>query len=212
VWIPLKRRTSLTDITNLLGQIDIYLLDQLLRGRIAIDRRILDAGCGRGRNLLYFLQAGHEVLGADTDAAAIDELRKVAGRLAPNLPGDNFRVEPVESMTFADSCADLVISSAVLHFARDDAHFLAMLHGTWRALRPGGILFCRLASTIGMEGRFRPLGGRRYILPDSTERYLVDEDMLMNLTQSLGGELTDPLKTTVVQNQRCMTTWVLRKY
>jgi tellurite methyltransferase len=211
VRIPLKSLPSLSDLSNLLGQTDIYLLDQLLRGRITDDMIILDAGCGSGRNLLYFLQSGHEVLGADTDAAAIDKIRKVAARLAPNLPGDNFRVEPVESMTFPDRCADLVISSAVLHFARDDAHFLAMLNGTWRALRTGGILFSRLASTIGMEGRFRPLGGRRYILPDSTERYLVDEDKLMNLTQSLGGELADPLKTTVVQNQRCMTTWVLRK-
>ncbi|HEY8022506.1 MAG TPA: class I SAM-dependent methyltransferase, partial [Thermoanaerobaculia bacterium] len=105
----------------------------------------------------------------------------------------------------------VVLSSAVLHFARDEAHFRAMLHGTWRLLKPRGLFFCRLASSIGMEDRVTPLGGRRFRLPDGSERYLVDEPYLLELTAELGGTLLDPLKTTVVQDQRCMTTWVLRK-
>jgi len=48
-------------------------------------------------------------------------------------------------------------------------------------------------------------------LPDGTERYLVDEALLVDLTRRLGGTFLDPLKTTIVQNQRCMTTWVVRK-
>jgi hypothetical protein len=48
-------------------------------------------------------------------------------------------------------------------------------------------------------------------LPDGSERYLVDEALLTELAEQLGGQLADPLKTTVVQNQRSMTTWVLRK-
>ncbi len=99
----------------------------------------------------------------------------------------------------------------MLHFARDEAHFRAMLHGAWRLLKPGGLFFCRLASSIGMESRMRPLGGRRFLLPDGSERFLVDEAYLMALTAELGGSLLDPLKTTVVQDQRCMTTWVVRR-
>ncbi len=104
-----------------------------------------------------------------------------------------------------------MLSSAVLHFARDDRQFSAMLNETWRVLKPGGVLFCRLASAIGMEERVRRIEGRRFVLPDGTERYLVDERMLLDLTQKLGGQLLDPLKTTIVQDQRCMTTWVVRK-
>jgi ubiquinone/menaquinone biosynthesis C-methylase UbiE len=141
----------------------------------------------------------------------VTEVRRLAAALAPQLPEENFRVESVEEMSFADGCADVVLSSAVLHFARDDARFQAMVRGTWRVLKAGGLLFCRLASTIGMEGRFQCLGGRRFRLLDGSERYLVDEAMLMALTEDLGGELLDPLKTTVVQNQRSMTTWVVRK-
>jgi hypothetical protein len=36
---------------------------------------------------------------------------------------ENFRVEPVERMTFPDAYADVVVSSAVLHFAVDDRQF-----------------------------------------------------------------------------------------
>ena len=104
-----------------------------------------------------------------------------------------------------------MLSSAVLHFAGNDDHFRAMLQGTWRVLKPGGLLFCRLASSIGMEHQIQRLAGRRFLLPDGSERYLVDEALLSKLTEELGGQLLDPLKTTVVQNQRCMTTWIVRK-
>ena len=132
-------------------------------------------------------------------------------RLAPHLSADNFRVESVEASTFPDAFADVVLSSAVLHFAPDDDRFAAMLRGMWRVLKPGGLLFCRLASDIGMEGRFERVAGRRFRLLDGSERYLVDEAMLLHWTAELGAQLVDPVKTTVVQGQRCMTTWVLRK-
>jgi 2-polyprenyl-3-methyl-5-hydroxy-6-metoxy-1,4-benzoquinol methylase len=193
------------------GNIDIYLFDQLLRSRIVPGMRILDAGCGTGRNLVFLLREGYEVFGVDADATAIDAVRRMALALAPHLPMDNFRAEPLERITVPDSFADVVLSNAVLHFAEDDDQFAAMLDGTWRVLKPGGMLFCRLASSIGIEHQVRVVSGRRCRLPDGSERYLVDEAQLMTLTRTLGGELLDPLKTTVVQDQRAMTTWVMRK-
>lgn len=193
------------------GSIDIYLFDQLLRGRVPHGTRILDAGCGSGRNLVYFLREGYEVFGADADPQAVAATRRLAAALAPNLPPENFHEEPLEAMSFPDAFAGFVLSSAVLHFARDDGHFTAMLQDTWRVLQPGGLLFCRLASSIGMETRVRRIAGRRFLLPDGSERYLVDEPLLLALTAQLGGRLADPLKTTVVQDQRSMTTWVLWK-
>jgi tellurite methyltransferase len=191
------------------GNIDIYLFDQLLRGNIAPGMRILDAGCGGGRNLVYLLREGYEVFAADANPAVIAQLRALASALAPSLPAENLRVEPIETMSFPDALADVLLLNAVLHFARDDEHFDSMLRGAWRALKPGGLLFCRLASTIGMQ--HQRSASRRAISPDGEERYLVDEALLLHLTASLGGRLVDPLKTTVVQDQRCMTTWVVRK-
>ena len=199
------------DLQQQFGQIDIYLFDQLLRGRIRPGMRVLDTGCGSGRNLVYFLREGYEVFGVDTDPNAIECTSRLAASLAPALHADNFRLEAIEEMTFPDAFADLVLSSAVLHFARCDDQFEAMLRATWRVLKPGGLLFCRLASSIGMEHQVRRVAGRRFFLPDGSERYLVDETLLLRFTAELGGQLADPLKTTIVQNQRCMTTWVVRK-
>src|ERR1700685_1177070 len=117
----------MTDLQQHFGKIDIYLFDQLLRGRIAPGMRILDAGCGHGRNLVYLLQQGYEVFGADADARAIDSLRHLDRSVAPPLSMENFREEAVEAMSFADAFADVALSSAVLHFARDDQQFEAML-------------------------------------------------------------------------------------
>jgi SAM-dependent methyltransferase len=205
--------TPATDLEDEFGHIDIYLFDQLLRGRITARDRVFDAGCAGGRNLVYLLRLGCAVYGVDPDPDAIGEVRALAAKLAPTLAADNFRAEPVERTTFPDQFATVVISSAVLHFARDDDQFDAMLSGSWRVLAPGGMFFCRLASTIGLESRVRRVGpaARRFRLPDGTERYLVDEAFLMDRTRALGGQLLDPLKTTVVQDQRSMTTWVVRK-
>jgi len=193
------------------GPIDIYLFDQLLRGRLTPGMRVFDAGCGAGRNLVYLLRNGYDVFAADASGDAIAAVQRLAASLAPHLPADNFRHEPLEQSSFPDAFADAVLSSAVLHFARDDDQFAAMVRGTWRVLRSGGLFFCRLASLDGISDAVQPLGRGRYFLPDGSERYLVDAPRLMALTRDLGGTLLDPLKTTIVHGQRAMTTWVVRK-
>jgi SAM-dependent methyltransferase len=191
------------------GQIDIYVFDQILRGNIAPGMRVLDAGCGYGRNLVHLLREGCEVFAVDADRDGVEHVRELAAQLAPTLPAENFRVGAIERMGFPDGFADVVICSSVLHFARDDQHFLAMLKELWRVLRPGGLLFCRLGSRIGMD--FERVRGNVFRIGDGAAWFLVDEAMLLGLTGQLGAVLVDPLKTTIVQDYRCMTTWVLRK-
>ena len=203
--------SSSLNLQEWFGGIDIYLFDQLLKGRIVPGMRVLDAGCGAGRNLVYLLKSGFEVFGIDESSGAIAQTQRLATQLAPQLPLDNFRVEPVEQISFADAGFDVVLSSAVLHFARDEEHWRAMVSEMWRVLKPGGIFFARLASSIGIEDKIALIEERRYHLPDGSERFLVDEAMLLSVTASLVGELIEPIKTTVVQNMRAMTTWCLSK-
>jgi SAM-dependent methyltransferase len=191
------------------GQIDIYVFDQILRGNLRADMRVLEAGCGYGRNLVYLLREGCEVFALDSDAAGIEHVRQLSSSLNTVLPAENFQVGLIEEMPFPDASVDAVICSAVLHFARDEDHFRAMLSELWRVLRPGGLLFCRLGSRIGME--FERLQNNIFLLPDGSKWFLVDEEMLLDLTEELGAVMVDPLKTTIVQDYRCMTTWVLRK-
>jgi SAM-dependent methyltransferase len=193
------------------GEIDIYLFDQLLKGNFDDVSRVLDAGCGHGRNVHFLMRQGFEVFAVDRDRAAIAALKRFAADAAPRLTEDHFQVAAVEQLPWEDASMDAVISSAVLHFAADEQQFQAMVREMWRVLVPGGLFFARLASTIGLEAPVRWIEGRRGQLPDGSERFVVDESLLLRLTHELGGELLDPLKTTNVQNQRAMTTWCLRK-
>ena len=186
------------------GQIDIYVFDQILRGNIAAGMRVLDAGCGYGRNLVHLLREGCEVFALDEDADGIQHVRLLSESLQTGLPADNFQVGSIERMPFPDDFADVVICSSVLHFARDYGHFRTMLTELWRMVKPGGMLFCRLGSRIGMDFDVFRIG-------DVSEWFLVDQPMLLGLTEEMNAILVDPLKTTIVQDYRCMTTWVARK-
>jgi SAM-dependent methyltransferase len=191
------------------GQIDIYVFDQILRGNIAPGMRVLDAGCGYGRNLVYLLRNGFEIFACDAAPAGVAHVQALSASIGTGLPQENFRVAMLEQMPFPDGFADVVLCNSVLHFARDEEHFKAMLAELWRTVKPGGMLFCRLGSRIGMD--FERLPGGNFLMPDGSEWFLVDEETLLDLTDEMDAVLVDPLKTTVVQDYRCMTTWVLRK-
>lgn len=191
------------------GQIDIYVFDQILRGNITPQMRVLDAGCGYGRNLVYLLRQGNEVFAVDANPEAVAHVRALASEIAPTLPPENFRQGVIEQMDFPDAFADVVLCNSVLHFARSEQHFLAMVSELWRVLRPGGMLLCRLGSRIGME--FERVRDHIYRIGDGSEWFLVDEGVLLRMTGQMNGLLVDPLKTTIVQDHRCMTTWVVRK-
>ncbi len=191
------------------GQIDIYVFDQILRGNIAPGMRILDAGCGYGRNLVHLLREGFDVFALDGDPDGVDHVRQLSASLNTGLPPENFQVGLIERMPFPDDFADVVLCNSVLHFARDDQQFEAMLRELWRVLKPGGMLFCRLGSRIGMD--FTRVRGNIHIVGDGSVWFLVDEEMLLELTEQWNAVLVDPLKTTIVQDYRCMTTWVTRK-
>lgn len=199
------------NLRKLYGNIDIYLFDQLLKGRFDGCRTVLDAGCGSGRNIAYFLQNGFSVYGIDQSEHAVELAKRLSADLCPDHSPDKFKLAAIESLPFDDEKFDLVICSAVLHFANDAEHFDSMLRSLWRVLKPGGYFFARLASDIGIETLVQPLGNYRYLLPDGSERFLVNEEILLEYTRELGAQLYEPIKTTNVQNLRCMTTWCMQK-
>ena len=204
--------TPSVELRSAFGDIDIYLFDQLARGHFDRRRRVLDAGCGDGRNLVYFLQERLHLLRYRSRRSRPSHryARWPTGwrRLHPRLTSS-----PVSSMSlpWPDGSMDAVIASAVLHFVRDEPHFARIVQELWRVLAPRGLLFARLASTIGLEAVLGPVAGTRVRLPDGSDRFVVDLPMLLDWTERLGGHLIDPIKTTNVQGQRCMTTWCVEK-
>src|SRR5580698_8998426 len=143
VWLDMP-----FNIQEHFGQIDIYVFDQILRGNITPQMRVLDAGCGFGRNLVHLLREGTEIFAIDGSREAVDHVRSLSASLGATLSPENFQVALIERIPFPDSFTDVVLCNSVLHFSRELDHFKAMLSEMWRVLRPGGLFFCRLGSRI----------------------------------------------------------------
>lgn len=196
-----------TDVVAVLGATDIYLIDQIMKGRYTVGDTILDAGCGRGRNLHWFLRNGFVIYGVDANPAAIQELQQANSALPPG----RFAVGNVENLSFSAAFFDAIICSAVLHFARSTDHFFAMLDSLFRVLKPGGSLFIRMASDIGIEERAEPLGGGVFYLPDGSSRFLLTRQLLADMEHRYRFLWLEDFKTVNVADLRSMSTLVLQK-
>lgn len=201
---------ALDTLPAIFGNIDIYLFDQLLKGRIRNGMTLFDAGCGAGRNVLYLLQTGVTVYGADLSAEAIAKARELAKQVRKRSE-KNFILSDLAALPYATDTFDVVLCNAVLHFAKDEQHFRSILQELWRVLKPGGMLFSRLGTTIGMSGKPEQVSERHYLMPHGRVWFLADEALLRDLEATLQAESLEPIKTVLVEQTRSMTTWVLQK-
>jgi len=198
------------ELNREVGNIDIYLLDQILKGRFDLCKKILDAGCGEGRNVHYFLKNNFEVYGIDKNPSAIRMARFVANSLKPDIDKNRFKKANIEQLPYSDAVFDAVICSAVLHFAQDISHLLKMWHELARVLKGNGILFVRMAAEFGLEEKITASNGQ-HILPDQSIRFLLKEEYFSALGIGSLYEPLEPIKSVIVHGQRTMTTLVLKK-
>ncbi len=184
---------EINELNRLLGNIDIYLLDQILKGRFTKEMKLLDAGCGEGRNSVYFINKGYQLFGIDSNDVAIQYCRYLAKSLNPDFDTYRFQVGRLEDIPFHSGAFDAVICSAVLHFAENADNFWQMIAEILRVLKSGGILWFRMTTAFGgILETSQDLGGGKYLLPDGSERFL--------LTQELLDKLASFLKTALMRN------------
>ena len=198
---------KLNSVQELLGQTDIYVIDQIMKGRYVPSDKILEAGCGGGRNMDWFVKNNFQIYGIDQSKAAILNLKSKY----PDLQEERLQIAMVEKIPFEDNYFNHVISSAVLHFAKSEDHFKEMTGEMLRVLKPGGSLFIRMTSDIGIEDKVVLLGKGNYKIPDGSMRFLITKDLIQDLLQIFPISFLEPLKTVNVDNIRCMSTLVLRK-
>ncbi len=196
------------NLTSILGATDIYLVDGILKGRYGQKDVLLDAGCGEGRNLFWFLQNGFAIYGIDSSAEAIENVKIIYSGLSPG----RFRVEDLENTSFDNAFFDGIICSAVLHFACNAKHFFAMITELVRILKPGGNLFIRMTSDIGIEKKVQPVGDGLFLLPDGSTRFLLTRPLLAELLQQYPLSFIEDFKTVNVADLRCMSTLVMQKF
>jgi SAM-dependent methyltransferase len=202
---------QIADLNRLLGNIDIYLLDQILKGRFTPYMKILDAGCGEGRNAVYFINTGYQVFGIDTNETAIQYIRFLSKSLKPDYDAHRFQVGKLEVIPFHTSAFDAVICSAVLHFAADETNFWQMMDEMLRVLKPGGIFWFRMTTAFGgMKEESRELGGGKFLLPDGSERFLMTQEHVDKLLEK-GLRFLDAPKSVLVHGLRTMGVFVFEK-
>lgn len=199
-------------LNQLLGNIDIYLLDQILKGRFQKSMKILDAGCGEGRNSIYFLNEGYQIFGVDSNPIAIQMARIYAQTIQKDYDIHRFQTSIIEDMPFHGGAFDALISSAVLHFAKNEEQFFKMMDEMMRVLKTGGIFFLRMTTAQGGILEKSPdLGNGVYLLPDGTERFLFTEDLEKQTIQKYRLTPIEPPKSVLVHGLRAMGVFVWEK-
>lgn len=200
------------ELNKRLGNIDIYLLDQILKGRFTPEMKILDAGCGEGRNTHYFIQEGYQVFGIDQDRLSIEMARMYACTVDKEFDIYRFQVNEIESLMFHAAAFDAVLSSAVLHFARDEDHFMIMVGEMIRVLKQGGILWLRMCTDAGrILEEATSIGNNRFLLPDGSERFVLTAVLLKSMMDKFGLRHLEPPKSVMVHGLRSMGVFVFEK-
>ncbi|AFL79692.1 methylase involved in ubiquinone/menaquinone biosynthesis [Aequorivita sublithincola DSM 14238] len=188
---------------DLLGNVDIYVIDQILKGRYEHGQSILDAGCGTGRNLKWFYQNDFNIYGIDVDAQRI----AVAKEIYPKA-SENFIVGELDNLPYEDHSFDHLLCCAVLHFAQSETHFNKMIAELFRVLKPSGTLLIRVASDIGLNDK------KPFVQDGSSKEiagFYITRSIISKISEEYPLALIEPVKTTNVQDIRVMTTLVFQK-
>ena len=186
--------------------VDIYILDQILKGNYQQGKNILDVGCGSGRNLKWFYNTDFEIHGTDIANERLQHCKE----LYP-LQKDHFIFATAESMPYKANSFNHIICNAVLHFAEDLSQYLKMIQELLRILKPQGTLFIRTASNFGLENQVEHISNGVYNLPDGSQRFLLTDEILDAIKNNNQISFLEAVKTTIVENKRSMTTLVLLK-
>lgn len=124
------------EINKSVGNLDLFLLDQILKGRFDGTNSILDVGCGEGRNLRYFTKNNYNVTGIDIYDEAL-QMAKLQFRGKAN-----FLLSDLTSFSSQEKF-DVVLCINVLHHAKDQKEFLLMWKNVVDNIKPGGGAFIR---------------------------------------------------------------------
>lgn len=202
---------EIPELNRLLGNVDIYLLDQILKGRFSKEMKILDAGCGEGRNAVYFIQKGYQIFGIDPNETAIQYCRFLAKSLNPTFDSHRFQAGRLEEIPFHSRAFDAVICSAVLHFAERVDNFWQMISEIHRVLKPGGVFWFRMTTAFGgILEQSQDLGNGKFELPDGSERFLFLPEYVDKL-ENIGFGFLEPMKTVLIPGQREMGVFLMEK-
>ena len=184
-----------------LGNTDMYIIDQFMKGNFSKEYKILDAGCGGGRNLKFLFDLGFQIEGCDLSENHFSNIKR-------KLPSIKLKVANLNNLPYQENEFDYIICNAVLHFANSEEEFKTMIKELHRVLKTTATLFIRMTSIFGIENLVQK-ENHQYRLPDKSSRFLLTNELIDFILTLF--EFKEPLKTVNVNNLRCMSTLILKK-
>jgi 2-polyprenyl-3-methyl-5-hydroxy-6-metoxy-1,4-benzoquinol methylase len=183
-----------------LGNADLLLIDQILRGKFEPGNRILDAGCGEGRNMVYFIRNGYPVYGIDKDPESVAMARLMAASINRSYTTENILHSSIEENPFPDGFFDLVICINVLHHARNTDHIKLMIDAMARILKKEGMMYLVMESRITpySEVMSSKAGGKGQIKKD--KKVYLTVELLETMTSGKRLERAGRIRSYLVED------------
>jgi len=194
----------------MINKLDPFLCDQILKNNINKSQIVLDAGCGKGDHLFYFLKNEFDIYAIDGDASAIQQLSQTFQIEGVTIE-DRLHMQHIENMTFSSRFFDVVYCLDVLHLAQDQAHLEKMLNELWRVLKYGGMLFIKMYSIIGLADQVKNRGGGRYQFHHGLEFFNMNESFFNHWMDQHHAVCVEPVKTIITGKFAASTYYVLSK-
>ena len=201
---------DISSVNNFFGDIDMDLLDMILKGHFEGQNKILEIGCGGGRNLIHFLQSGFDIYTIDKDPSAVQMARYIYQEMDVNPVGKVF-TEDISSTPFDDGFFDSIICTRVLHFSEDEISFRSRWNEINRILKRDGFLFCTIDSMLGFEKYVKKIDSWKWKFSDGTVRFLLTDKLLEKLEIEENYEYIEPLKTIHYGNKHAQSILKLKK-
>ena len=156
------------------------------------DRRLLDIGCGAGRNAVPLARMGWNVLGTDLSWPMLFAARD---RATSDVEGGHLRLAlaPMDHLPVRTNSVDFIVAHGIWNLAPSVATFRRAVAEAARVARPGAPLFVFTFSRHTLPPQAEPVAGERFVFTQFSGQpqcFLTEDELIDEL--SAAGFLRDP--------------------
>lgn len=160
---------------------NLTLMQVSARERERGGRRLLDIGCGAGRNAIPLAEAGWEVVGTDYSLPMVEA---AAARAQEANLNARFILAPMESLPFQDESFDLIVAHGIWNLAESTAQFRQAVREAARLAAPDAGLFVFTFSRNTISAEAEPVEGEEFVFTEFSgqrQTFLTEDQLIREL-------------------------------